>query len=365
MPKKRHSTRVLHLGKLAIGGDHPVMVQSMTNTDTRNVDATLAQIERLEAAGCEAVRLAVPDAEAARAVGVIARQSSSPLIADIHFDHRLAIACLEAGVHGLRVNPGNIGGPEKIRAVIDAAQSANAVIRIGVNSGSLEKKLLARHGGPTPEAMVESAMGQIRFFEQRKFSNIKVSIKSSSVLDTIAAYRLLAGRCDYPLHIGVTEAGSLTRGAVKSSVGLGILLWEGIGDTLRVSLTGDPVQELAVAWELLRSLGLRERGPEIIACPTCGRTEIDLPALVKAVEDRLANETACLKVAVMGCAVNGPGEAREADIGLAGGRDKGCIFHKGNIIRSVRGQEALLGAFMEELEKVLKSTPGKKEKICA
>jgi len=364
MPKKRHSTRVLHLGKLAIGGDHPVMVQSMTNTDTRDVDATLAQIERLAAAGCEAVRIAVPDAEAARAVWAIIGQIALPLIADIHFDYRLAIACLEAGVHGLRLNPGNIGGQEQVRAVIDAAKSANAVIRIGINSGSLEKKLLAKHGGPAPKALVESAMGQVRFFEKHNFSNIKISIKSSSVLASIAAYRLLARRCDYPLHIGITEAGTLVRGTVKSSVGLGILLWEGIGDTLRVSLTGDPVQELAVAWELLRSLGLRKRGPEIIACPTCGRTEIDLPALADAVEKRLAHETGCIKVAVMGCVVNGPGEAREADIGLAGGRGKGSIFRKGEIVRSVRGQEALLSAFMEELEKVLASTPDNKENIC-
>ena len=353
MPKKRHPTRVLHLGRLAIGGGHPVMVQSMTNTDTRDVDATLAQIERLEAVGCEAVRLAVPDGKAAQAVRNIAEQIALPLIADIHFDYRLAIACLEAGVHGLRINPGNIGGPKKVRTLIDAAKSADAVIRIGINSGSLEKKLLAKHGGPAPKAMVESAMGQIRFFEACNFSNIKISIKSSSVLDTIAAYRLLARRCDYPLHIGITEAGSLVRGTVKSSVGLGILLWEGIGDTLRVSLTGDPVQELPVAWELLRCLGLRERGPEIIACPTCGRAEIDLPALTETVERRLAHETACIKVAVMGCVVNGPGEAREADIGLAGGRDKGSIFRKGEIIRSARGQQALLSAFMEELEKVL------------
>ena len=364
MLKKRHSTRILRLGRLAIGGGYPVMVQSMTNTNTRDVDATLAQIERLEAAGCEAVRLAVPDAEAVRAARSIIGQNPLPLIADIHFDHRLAIACLEAGVHGLRINPGTIGGPEKVRAVIDAAKSANAVIRIGINSGSLEKTLLAKHGGPVPKALVESAMGQVRFFEEHKFSNMKISIKSSSVLTTIAAYRLLAGYCDYPLHIGVTEAGPLVRGAVKSSVGLGILLWEGIGDTLRVSLTGDPVQELTVAWELLRSLGLRERGPEIIACPTCGRTEIDLPALADAVEKRLAHETACIKVAVMGCVVNGPGEAREADIGLAGGRDKGSIFRKGEIIRSVRGQEALLRAFMEELENVLASIPDNKEKIC-
>jgi len=364
MPKKRHATRILYLGGLAIGGGHPIMVQSMANTDTRDVDATLAQIERLAAAGCEAVRIAVPDGKAARAVRAIAGQIALPLIADIHFDHRIAIACLEAGVHGLRVNPGNIGGPAKVRAVIDAAKTANAVIRIGINSGSLEKTLFAKHGGPVPKALVESAMSQVRFFEKHNFSNIKISIKSSSVLTTIAAYRLLARRCDYPLHIGITEAGTLVRGAVKSSVGLGILLWEGIGDTLRVSLTGDPVQELTVAWELLRCLGLRARGPEIIACPTCGRTEIDLPALANAVEKRLAHETACIKVAVMGCVVNGPGEAREADIGLAGGRDKGSIFRKGEIIRSVRGQEALLSAFMEELEKVLASIPEHKENIC-
>ena len=353
MPEKRRSTRVLHLGGLAVGGGHPVMVQSMTNTDTRDVEATLAQIERLAAAGCEAVRLAVPDGEAARAVRAIAGQCGLPLIADIHFDYRLAIAGLEAGAHGLRINPGNIGGPRKVRAVIDAAKAADAVIRIGVNSGSLEKELLARYGGPAPEAMVESALGQVRFFEEQGFDKIKISLKSSSVPDTIAAYRLLAGRCDYPLHVGVTEAGTLVRGAVKSAVGIGILLWEGIGDTLRISLTGDPVQEMLVAWELLRALGLRERGPEIIACPTCGRTEIDLPALADAVEKRLEKETACIKVAVMGCAVNGPGEAREADIGLAGGRDKGCIFRKGKIIRSARGQEALLSAFMEEVEHVL------------
>ena len=350
----RRQTRVLQLGRLTLGGEHPIMVQSMTNTDTRDVDATLAQIEALEAAGCEAVRLAVPDAEAARAVWAICRQVSLPLVADIHFDYRLALASLEAGVHGLRINPGNIGGPKKIQAVIDAAKAADAVIRIGVNSGSVEKKVLAKHGGPGPRAMVESALGQIRLFEERNFSKIKLSIKSSSVLETVEAYRLLAAHCDYPLHLGVTEAGTLVRGAVKSAVGLGILLWEGIGDTLRISLTGDPVQELTVAWELLRALGLRRRGPEIIACPTCGRTEINLPLLAEAVERRLAHETACIKVAVMGCVVNGPGEAKEADIGLAGGRDKGSIFRKGRIVRSVRGQDALLAAFMEELELLLR-----------
>ena len=354
MRTARRHARVLQLGSLAIGGEHPVMVQSMTNTDTRDVDATLAQIEALESAGCEAVRLAVPDTDAARALRIICRQVSLPLIADIHFDYRLAIASLEAGVHGLRINPGNIGGQAKVRAVIDAAKVANAVIRIGVNSGSVEKKFLSRYGGPGPKAMVESAIGQIRIFEDRNFSNIKISIKSSSVLESVEAYRLLAGCCDYPLHLGITEAGTLVRGAVKSSVGLGILLWEGIGDTLRISLTGDPVQELTVAWELLRSLALRSRGPEIIACPTCGRTEINLPLLAEAVERRLAHETASIKVAVMGCVVNGPGEAKEADIGLAGGRDKGSIFRKGRIVRSVRGQDALLAAFMEELDALLR-----------
>jgi (E)-4-hydroxy-3-methylbut-2-enyl-diphosphate synthase len=330
------------------------MVQSMTNTDTRDVEATLAQIERLAAAGCEAVRLAVPDREAAGALPALVAQSSVPLVADIHFDHRLALVALEAGVRGLRLNPGNIGGESRVFAVADAAKAAGAVIRVGVNSGSLEKHLLARYGGPTPEALAESALYHARLLEKRGFEAIKISLKSSSVPASIAAYRLLAERCDYPLHIGITEAGPALRGAVKSAVGLGILLWEGIGDTLRVSLTGDPEQELVVAWELLRALNLRRRGPEIIACPTCGRTEIDLLPLAEAVERRLEHETADIRVAVMGCPVNGPGEAAEADIGLAGGRDKGVIFRKGRIVRSARGHEKLLAAFMEELDAVLR-----------
>ena len=276
-----------------------------------------------------------------------------PLIADIHFDYRLALSVLEAGVQGLRINPGNIGSRKNVDAVVDAAKANGAVLRIGVNGGSLEKKLLQKYGGATPEAMVESALGHVRLLEKREFYDTKISLKSSSVLETIAAYRLLADRCDYPLHIGVTEAGGLLRGSVKSSVGLGILLWEGIGDTLRVSLTADPVEEVVVAWEILRALGLRRHGPEIISCPTCGRTEIDLLSLAAEVERRLAGETADIKVAVMGCVVNGPGEAREADLGLAGGRDKGIIFRKGEIIRTVRGQGALLTAFMEELNTLL------------
>lgn len=351
---QRHITRSLKLGNVAMGGNAPIVVQSMTNTDTRDVDATVGQIEALVAAGCELVRVAVPDDEAARAVWAIVRQVAVPIIADIHFDYRLAIAALEGGVQGLRINPGNIGPRKNVDAVVDAAKAQGAVLRVGVNSGSVDKKLLKKFGGPTPEAMVESALSHVRLLEKRDFYDTKISLKSSSVLDSIAAYRLLASRCDYPLHIGITEAGSASRGAVKSAVGLGILLWEGIGDTLRVSLTADPVEEITVAWDILRALGLREYGPEVISCPTCGRTEIDLIALAAEVERRLVGEKAPIKVAVMGCVVNGPGEAREADLGLAGGRDKGIIFRKGEVIRTVRGQGALLTAFMEELNVLLK-----------
>ena len=359
--RKKNLTRAVHLGNLQIGGGAPVAVQSMTNTDTRDVEATVAQIQRLEARGCEAVRLAVPDEEAASALKHIRRATPMPLIADIHFDYRLAIASLEAGVDGLRINPGNIGSPDKVNRVVDAAKMHRVVIRIGVNSGSVEKSLLARHGGPVPQAMVESALNHVRILESRGFSDIKISLKSSSVMNTLAAYRLLHARCDYPLHIGVTEAGGLLRGTVKSAVGLGILLHEGIGDTLRVSLTAPPEEEVSVAWEILRSLGLRKRGPEIISCPTCGRTEIDLFSLARAVEMRLADSTADITVAVMGCVVNGPGEAREADLGLAGGRDKGIIFKKGAVIRSVKGQDALLSAFMQELQKLLDEKKNKSE----
>lgn len=352
---RNHTTRAIRLGALTIGGGAPVVVQSMTNTDTRDVEATLAQIAELEARGCEAIRLAVPDTAAAAALSAIRAGTRLPLIADIHFDARLAVAAVEAGLDGLRINPGNIGSRAHVYRVIDAAKAHGAAIRVGVNSGSVEKALLEKYGGPSPDAMVASALGHVRLLEQRGFDQIKISLKSSSVLHTLAAYRTLAASCDYPLHIGVTEAGGLVRGTVKSSVGLGILLHEGIGDTLRVSLTADPVEELVVAWEILRALGLRSRGPEIISCPTCGRTEIDLFALARAVEERLATSTATIKVAVMGCVVNGPGEAREADLGLAGGRDKGCIFRKGQIVRTVRGQEALLAAFMEELQILLTS----------
>ncbi len=349
----RKQTRRLVLGGVSIGGGAPIAVQSMTNTDTRDVEATLYQIRQLADAGCEIIRVAVPDETAARALRTIHDGSPIPMVADIHFDYRLALMALEAGLEGLRINPGNIGERRNVERVVDAAKAHHAVIRVGVNSGSVEKRLLEHFGGPTPEAMVESALSHVRILEEHGFYETKISIKSSSVLDTITAYRMLSERCDYPLHLGVTEAGGLVRGAIKSSVGLGILLWEGIGDTLRVSLTADPLEEMTVAWELLRALDLRQRGPELISCPTCGRTEIDLIGLARQVEDRLAGETAPIKVAVMGCVVNGPGEAREADLGMAGGRDKGIIFRKGEVIRSVRGQEALLAAFMEELDTLL------------
>lgn len=353
MELPRKQTRQLKLGSVRIGGGAPVVVQSMTNTDTRDVEATLGQIKRLHDAGCEIVRVAVPDETAAKALRAIHDASPVPVIADIHFDYRLALMALEAGLEGLRINPGNIGERKNVEAVVDAAKARGAVIRVGVNSGSVEKRLLDLYGGPTPEAMVESALGHVRILEEHGFYDMKISIKSSSVLNTIECYRLLSQRCDYPLHLGVTEAGGVLRGAIKSSVGMGILLGEGIGDTLRVSLTADPEEEMTVAWELLRALGLRQRGPEIISCPTCGRTEIDLIGLAQEVERRLRTETASIKVAVMGCVVNGPGEAREADLGMAGGRDKGIIFRKGEVIRSVRGQDALLAAFMEELDKLL------------
>jgi (E)-4-hydroxy-3-methylbut-2-enyl-diphosphate synthase len=350
---ERRKTRTISVGGVGIGGSNPVRVQSMCNTDTRDVAATTAQIRQLAEAGCEIVRLAVPDMKAARALEAIRSQSPVPLIADIHFDYRLALASLDAGMDGLRINPGNIGGEDKVDAVVRAAADQGAPIRIGVNGGSLDKTLLAKYGGPTPEAMVESAMEHVALLEARDFHQTKISLKSSSVLTTVRAYELLAQKVDYPLHIGITEAGTLVRGAVKSSVGLGILLWQGLGDTLRVSLTHDPVAEPGVAWEILRSLGLRQRGPEIVSCPTCGRTEIDLIGLADKVEEALRGVDEVFTVAVMGCVVNGPGEAREADIGIAGGRGLGMIFKKGEVIRKVKGDANLLPEFMKEIDAFL------------
>ncbi|BDQ37317.1 4-hydroxy-3-methylbut-2-en-1-yl diphosphate synthase (flavodoxin) [Pseudodesulfovibrio nedwellii] len=350
---QRKQTRVLNIGAVGIGGDNPVRVQSMCNTDTRDVIATVTQINQLAEAGCEIVRLAVPDDKAAAVLKDIREQSPVPLIADIHFDYRLALDAVEAGFEGLRINPGNIGDEQKVDIVVRAAMANNVPIRIGVNGGSLEKDLLRQFGGPTPEAMVESGLRHVAMLEKRGFYDTKISLKTSSVLNTVAAYRLMSEKVDYPLHIGITEAGTLVRGAVKSAVGLGLLLSEGIGDTMRVSLTHDPVAEIGVAYEILRSLGLRERGPEIISCPTCGRTEIKLIELAEKVEEALRGVEEVFTVAVMGCVVNGPGEAREADIGIAGGRDLGIIFRKGEVVRKVKGNENLLPEFMKEINMFL------------
>jgi len=349
--RERRVTRQIHVGDVGIGGGAPVAVQSMTNTDTRDLHATVAQIRRLEDAGCEIVRVAVPDEEAVERLSAIKKAIHIPLIADIHFDHRLALGALQAGVDGLRLNPGNIGGPDKVRKVVEAARERQVPIRIGVNSGSLEKDLLAEHGRPTPEAMVESALRHIRLLEAHDFDLIKVSLKSSNVLDTIASYRLLAAQTSYPLHLGVTEAGTLVDGAVKSALGIGILLLEGIGDTLRVSITRAPEDEIPVAYSILRALKLRERGVELVSCPTCGRTEIDLIPLVEETERLLRRVRTPLKVAIMGCVVNGPGEAREADVGIAGGRGKGILFKKGERVETVHEADLMI-RLLTEVEKM-------------
>jgi (E)-4-hydroxy-3-methylbut-2-enyl-diphosphate synthase len=323
----------------------------MTNTDTRDWKATVAQIKRLEDTGCEIARVAVPDEEAVEQLGPIKKAISIPLIADIHFDYRLALGALRAGVDGLRLNPGNIGGSEKVKKVVSEARERRVPIRIGVNSGSLEKDLLSEHGRPTPEAMVESAMRHVRLLEEHGFDLIKISLKSSDVLDTIASYRLLAAKTDYPLHLGVTEAGTLVNGAIKSALGIGALLLDGIGDTLRVSLTRDPEEEIPVAYSILRALRLRERGVELVSCPTCGRTEIDLIPLVDEAERLLRKVRTPLKVAIMGCVVNGPGEAREADVGIAGGREKGILFKKGERLETMP-ESRLLKRLLLEVEKM-------------
>ncbi len=332
------------------------MVQSMTNTDTRDVPATLRQIRRLTKVGCEIVRLGVPDIDAARSLGSIVKNARIPVIADIHFDHKLALEAMKQGVHGLRLNPGNIGGKNKVREVVREAENRNIPIRIGVNAGSLEKRLLEKFSGATPEAMVESALGHVRILEDEHFDKIKVSLKASDVLRTVRAYELLAAKTDYPLHVGITEAGTLTSGMIKSSVGIGILLWKGIGDTVRVSLTAPPHKEVEAAYDILRSLDLRRRGVELISCPTCSRTEIDLISLAAKVERSVKHIKKPLKVAVMGCVVNGPGEAREADIGLAGGRGCGIIFKKGKSIGTFSEQD-LLPAFLREIEKIVEDEP--------
>jgi len=350
----RKKTRRIYVGDVPIGDGAPVCVQSMTNTNTADVEATVTQIHRLEQVGCEVIRVAVPDMDAARAIQDIREQIAIPLIADIHFDSRLAVAALEYGAQCIRINPGNLGGIDKLTRVVDAAKMHDVSIRVGVNSGSIEKDLLKEYGYPTPEspdALIQSALRNVALLEGQGFYNLKISIKSSDTLTTIAGYRKLAAVTDYPLHSGVTEAGGLIPGTVKSSVALGILLFDGIGDTFRVSLTRDPVEEIRVAYELLRSLRIRERGPEMISCPTCGRTKIDLFTLAEKVEQYLQKMESTLKVAVMGCVVNGPGEAREADIGVAGGNGVGIIFKKGEIYKKVP-EEELLDVFLHELEEL-------------
>lgn len=347
----RKKTRPVYVGGVQIGGGAPVVVQSMTNTDTRNARETVQQIQELAAAGCEIVRVAVPDQQAADAIKDIRRQINLPLIADIHFDYRLALAALAAGVDGLRINPGNIGSRDKVARVVAAARERRVPIRIGVNAGSLEKNLLAKYDGVKPEALVESALNHIRILEDLHYQEIKVSLKASDIPLMLAAYRQISEQIDYPLHVGVTEAGTLRSGTIKSAVGIGILLNEGIGDTIRVSLTGHPRHEIQAAYDILKCLGLRKRGVDFISCPTCGRTEINLIKIAEEVEAKLATLDKPIKVAVMGCAVNGPGEAREADVGIAGGKGVGLIFRKGQVIRTVP-EENLVSELLAEIEKL-------------
>jgi (E)-4-hydroxy-3-methylbut-2-enyl-diphosphate synthase len=343
-------TRTIYVRNIPVGGGNPVIVQSMTKTDTADVKSTVRQIKALESSGCEIIRLAVPDKDAAEALGKIKKSITIPMIADIHFNWRLAIEAIRQGVDGLRVNPGNIGAKWKIKEVVRALQDRGIPIRIGVNAGSLEKELLLRYGHPTADALVESAARHIRMLEEFHFDAIKVSLKASDVPKTVEAYRLFAERYDYPLHIGISEAGPPSSGIIKSSVGLGILLSEGIGDTIRVSLTTDPKEEVRVAYAILGSLGLRQRGVNIISCPTCGRCKIDLRGLVAKVEKSVKHFRNPITIAVMGCVVNGPGEAREADFGVAGGKGRGILFRKGEIIRRVK-EEELLDALLEEIGK--------------
>lgn len=346
----RRLSRPVYVGGVQIGGGAPVAVQSMTKTDTRDVAKTVAQIRELAACGCEIIRVAVPDAEAAAALKEIKAASPIPVIADIHFDYRLALAALAAGVDGLRLNPGNIGRRDRVRLVVREAKERGVPIRIGVNAGSLERRLLEKHGGVTAEAMVESARDHVALLEEMDFTAIKVSVKAAEVPLMVAAYRKLAREIDYPLHVGVTEAGTLRAGLVKSALGIGMLLAEGIGDTIRVSLTAEPRHEVWAGWEILKALGLRQRGVELVSCPTCGRCEIDLVGIATTVEERLQGVTTPLKVAVMGCVVNGPGEARDADIGIAGGKGVGLLFRKGEPVRTV--PEA---ALVEELIKEIRA----------
>jgi (E)-4-hydroxy-3-methylbut-2-enyl-diphosphate synthase len=344
-------TRQIHIGPVPIGGEAPCSVQSMCSTDTRDVPATIAQINELAEVGCEIVRCAVPDLDAALALAQIKLMSPIPVVADIHFDYKLALNVLEGGIDGLRLNPGNIGEKWKVAEIVASASERKVPIRIGVNAGSLEKELLQRYGHPSAEAMVESAMGHIHILEDLNYQEIKISLKASDVMKTVAAYRLFSEQSDYPLHIGITEAGTLFSGTIKSSVGLGILLADGIGDTMRVSLTGAPKDEVRVGYDILKAVGLRQRGVNFVSCPTCGRCQIDLIRVAEDVEKRLQGIDLQITVAVMGCAVNGPGEAREADVGIAGGKGEGLVFRHGEIVRKVP-EDKLADALMEEIARL-------------
>jgi len=348
--RRRRKTKTIDLGGVRIGGDAPIVVQSMTACDTRDIGATVAQIEELEQAGCEIVRVAVPDEPAARAIRDIRSRIHIPLIADIHFHYRLALQAMNSGADGIRINPGNIP-PDGIRRIVTMARENRKVIRIGINAGSLEKEIVAHHGGPTAEALVESALKNIRFLEEMNFDLIKLSLKSSDVATTIEAYRTVSAKTEYPLHLGVTEAGTLIQSAIKSSIGIGTLLYEGIGDTIRVSVTGSPIPEIGLAYGILRALNIRRVGPDIVSCPTCGRCEIDLAGLADQVERKLRGMKIPLKVALMGCVVNGPGEAAEADIGIAGGKGAGILFKRGKIIRKIR-EEEFVPVLLEEIKKM-------------
>ena len=344
-------TRQVHVGPVAIGGGAPVSIQSMCNTPTENVDATVAQILRLEQAGCDIVRVAVPTREAAMAIPAIKSRIHIPLVADIHFDYKLALLCINGGVDKIRINPGNIGSPERVRAVADGCRERGIPIRVGVNGGSLEKDILRKYGGVTAEALAESALGHVRLLEDCGFQDVCISVKCSHVPVNMAAYRLLHERTDYPLHLGVTEAGTPDMGVLKSAIGIGGLLCQGVGDTLRVSLTADPVEEVAAAKRILQAIGLRRSGPDLIACPTCGRTKYDMVPIAREVERRLQGCTKPITVAVMGCVVNGPGEASAADVGIAGGDGEGLLFAKGKILRKLP-QDKLVDALMEEIDKL-------------
>ncbi len=352
-PLPRRKTRQIYVGNVPLGGDAPIVVQSMTKTDTRDISATVEQIKQLEKEGCEIVRVAVPDQEAAEKLSEIKRQINIPLVADIHFDYRLALKALEQGADGLRLNPGNISQKEHVALVAKLAKEKNVPIRLGINAGSLEKKLLQKYGGPSAEALVESAINHVHFLEDLGFHLIKISLKASDVLTTLKAYQGISELTDYPLHIGLTEAGPLFPGSIKSAVSLGILLYQGIGDTIRVSLTAEPVWEVRAAYYILKALGLRQRGIDLISCPLCGRKEADLFPIVKEIEEYFSGRPDFLRIAVMGCPVNGPGEAREADVGLAVGRGMALLFRHGEVIRQVKTRE-MISTLIAEVDKILK-----------